>query len=412
MGCKMKDPSEKKLFTRWPREFDRLRLQQAEKVLLLALLGFLGRNNNAYPSLPKLAKAADLSESTTKRTIKSLVDLGVLKTGRSEHGTNSYQIAWDDLGQIDPGNRVKMNRHTRSKWTGKNDDLKTSDQVKLNPETGQIEPTPRSDWTVTQVKLTSESVSLKEIDSGNRINEQDKGNRGYSEHRISNGEKTHDPFAQSQATEQPKIEPELDDWGYPIEPTSPEPQPTAIALKTPVTGQGLTITPPNESESGKLEKIQPRALKRPKPTEEQLAASRAVWNEYSAQFERRYGTPPDRPSAKENSQVKQLISAVGVEWALHLVAYYLHTDHAFYVRACHPFGMIVSDRHKLSTELKSGKRVFYTDSIEAEKKQRSQQHVQTDWDEIEDPFETEEETRARHARLEAKKNVRRTNLLR
>lgn len=412
----MKDPSEKKLFTRWPREFDRLRLQQAEKVLLLALLGFLGRNSNAYPSLTKLAKAADLSESTTKRTIRSLVELGVLKTGRSEHGTNSYQIAWDDLGQIDPGNRVKMNRVPRSNWTGKKDDLETHDQVKLNPHLGQIEPHPRSNWTTTQVKLTSASVSLKEIDSGNRINEQDKGNRGSSEHRISNDEKTQKPSPDSAsvnlANREPESTPELDDWGYPIEPTSPEPQPTAIALKTPETAQGLTIAPSNESESGKLEKIQPRALKKAKPTEEQLAASRAVWNEYAAQFLRRYGTPPDNPASKERSQVKQLIAAVGVEWALHLVAYYLHTDHAFYVRACHPFGMIVSDRHKLSTELKSGKRVFYTDSIEAEKKQRSQQHVQTDWDEIEDPFETEEETRARHARLEAKKNARRSNLLR
>jgi hypothetical protein len=174
----------------------------------------------------------------------------------------------------------------------------------------------------------------------------------------------------------------------------------------------LTITPSNESESGKLEKIQPRTLKRPKPTPEQLEASRKVWGEYSAQFERRYKIPPDKPAAREWSLVKKLIEAVGAEWACHLVAYYLHTDHAFYVRACHPFSLIVQDKHKLSTELKSGKRVFYTDALEAEKKQRSDQHVQTDWDEIEDPFETEEETRARHARLEAKKNARRTNLLR
>jgi hypothetical protein len=195
-------------------------------------------------------------------------------------------------------------------------------------------------------------------------------------------------------------------------PFRPDPQPTAIALKTPETGQGLTITPSDESKSGKLEKIQPRTLKRPKPSPEQLEASRKVWGEYSAQFERRYGITPDKPAAREWSLVKKLIEAVGVEWACHLVAYYLHTDHAFYVRACHPFGLIVQDKHKLSTELKSGKRVFYTDSLEAEKKQRSEQHVQTDWDEIEDPFETEEETRARHARLEAKKIARRINLLR
>ncbi|HHN0413122.1 TPA: helix-turn-helix domain-containing protein, partial [Pseudomonas aeruginosa] len=69
-------------------------------------------------------------------------------------------------------------------------------------------------------------------------------------------------------------------------------------------------------------------------------ACRSVWAAYRAAYEERWGVQPVR-NAKVNSQVKQLVAALGAE-APAVAAFFVGLDDKFLVDSCHEFGLLLA----------------------------------------------------------------------
>lgn len=69
-------------------------------------------------------------------------------------------------------------------------------------------------------------------------------------------------------------------------------------------------------------------------------ACRNVWAAYRAAYEARWSVQPVR-NAKVNSQVKQLVAALGSE-APAVAAFYVGLDDKFLVDSCHEFGLLLA----------------------------------------------------------------------
>lgn len=69
-------------------------------------------------------------------------------------------------------------------------------------------------------------------------------------------------------------------------------------------------------------------------------ACRSVWAAYRAAYEARWSVQPVR-NAKVNSQVKQLVAALGAE-APAVAAFFVGLDDKFLVDSCHEFGLLLA----------------------------------------------------------------------
>ncbi|HHK3745715.1 TPA: helix-turn-helix domain-containing protein, partial [Pseudomonas aeruginosa] len=69
-------------------------------------------------------------------------------------------------------------------------------------------------------------------------------------------------------------------------------------------------------------------------------ACRNVWAAYRAAYEARWSVQPVR-NAKVNSQVKQLVAALGGE-APAVAAFFVGLDDKFLVDSCHEFGLLLA----------------------------------------------------------------------
>lgn len=65
-----------------------------------------------------------------------------------------------------------------------------------------------------------------------------------------------------------------------------------------------------------------------------------MWAAYRAAYEARWGVQPVR-NAKVNSQVKQLVAALGSE-APAVAAFFVGLDDKFLVDSCHEFGLLLA----------------------------------------------------------------------
>lgn len=92
----------------------------------------------------------------------------------------------------------------------------------------------------------------------------------------------------------------------------------------------------------------------PQKKEKSPSASQSAWQSYRDAFIRRWQTEPIR-NAMVNGQLSNLIARVGRESAPDLLAFYVQSNEAYYVRQRHSIGIALKDCEKLMTDLERAK---------------------------------------------------------
>ncbi|WP_121335789.1 helix-turn-helix domain-containing protein [Pseudomonas aeruginosa] len=110
----------------------------------------------------------------------------------------------------------------------------------------------------------------------------------------------------------------------------------AANASTPADAAPRTVIEPTREPSGNLLPTRSGSA-----TDEAMQeACRSVWAAYRAAYEARWGVQPVR-NAKVNSQVKQLVAALGGE-APAVAAFFVGLDDKFLVDSCHEFGLLLA----------------------------------------------------------------------
>jgi len=130
----------------------------------------------------------------------------------------------------------------------------------------------------------------------------------------------------------------------------PEGEPPPPAIETPNSVAGAT--PPAKSPK------EPTALQ---------DACRSTWAAYSRAYEDRYGVAPVR-AAKQNSQVKQVVQALGAEEAPLVAEWFVRHPAQWYVTKGHDIGLLLADIVKLRTEWATGRVVTSTAARQADRR--------------------------------------------
>ncbi|MFG8094025.1 helix-turn-helix domain-containing protein [Pseudomonas aeruginosa] len=107
---------------------------------------------------------------------------------------------------------------------------------------------------------------------------------------------------------------------------------------TPAASAPRTVIEPTREPSGEPSPLPTRSG--PAAGEALQEACRSVWAAYRAAYEARWGVQPVR-NAKVNSQVKQLVAALGAE-APAVAAFFVGLDDKFLVDSCHEFGLLLA----------------------------------------------------------------------
>lgn len=92
----------------------------------------------------------------------------------------------------------------------------------------------------------------------------------------------------------------------------------------------------------------PKVARKRKPADTP-APTAAVWDAYSAAYEKRYGVAPVR-NASVNGKLAQFVTRVPVEEAPDIAAHFLGHKGNLYVNAMHPVDLLLRDAEKLRTE--------------------------------------------------------------
>ncbi|EOT4836250.1 helix-turn-helix domain-containing protein [Pseudomonas aeruginosa] len=112
----------------------------------------------------------------------------------------------------------------------------------------------------------------------------------------------------------------------------------AANAPTPADAAPRTVIEPTREPSGEPSPLPTRSG--PAAGEALQEACRNVWAAYRAAYEARWSVQPVR-NAKVNSQVKQLVAALGSE-APAVAAFYVGLDDKFLVDSCHEFGLLLA----------------------------------------------------------------------
>lgn len=107
---------------------------------------------------------------------------------------------------------------------------------------------------------------------------------------------------------------------------------------TPAASAPITVIEPTREPSGEPSPLPTRSG--PAAGEALQEACRSVWAAYRAAYEARWSVQPVR-NAKVNSQVKQLVAALGAE-APAVAAFFVGLDDKFLVDSCHEFGLLLA----------------------------------------------------------------------
>ncbi|WBI60891.1 hypothetical protein PALA32_01386 [Pseudomonas aeruginosa] len=119
-------------------------------------------------------------------------------------------------------------------------------------------------------------------------------------------------------------------------PADAAPPPTQEMHPTPAASAPRTVIEPTREPSGNLLPTRSGSA-----TDEAMQeACRSVWAAYRAAYEARWSVQPVR-NAKVNSQVKQLVAALGGE-APAVAAFFVGLDDKFLVDSCHEFGLLLA----------------------------------------------------------------------
>ncbi len=112
----------------------------------------------------------------------------------------------------------------------------------------------------------------------------------------------------------------------------------AANAPTPADAAPRTVIEPTREPSGEPSPLPTRSG--PAAGEALQEACRSVWAAYRAAYEARWSVQPVR-NAKVNSQVKQLVAALGAE-APAVAAFFVGLDDKFLVDSCHEFGLLLA----------------------------------------------------------------------
>ncbi|ANO57358.2 replication protein O [Pseudomonas phage MD8] len=121
-------------------------------------------------------------------------------------------------------------------------------------------------------------------------------------------------------------------------PADAAPPPPQEMHPTPADAAPRTVIEPTREPSGEPSPLPTRSG--PAAGEALQEACRNVWAAYRAAYEARWSVQPVR-NAKVNSQVKQLVAALGSE-APAVAAFFVGLDDKFLVDSCHEFGLLLA----------------------------------------------------------------------
>ncbi len=121
-------------------------------------------------------------------------------------------------------------------------------------------------------------------------------------------------------------------------PADAAPSPPQDLHPTPADAAPRTVIEPTREPSGEPSPLPTRSG--PAAGEALQEACRSVWAAYRAAYEARWSVQPVR-NAKVNSQVKQLVAALGGE-APAVAAFFVGLDDKFLVDSCHEFGLLLA----------------------------------------------------------------------
>ncbi|HEP7942718.1 TPA: helix-turn-helix domain-containing protein [Pseudomonas aeruginosa] len=125
---------------------------------------------------------------------------------------------------------------------------------------------------------------------------------------------------------------------YAPTPADAAPPPPQDLHPTPADAAPRTVIEPTREPSGEPSPLPTRSG--PAAGEALQEACRNVWAAYRAAYEARWSVQPVR-NAKVNSQVKQLVAALGAE-APAVAAFFVGLDDKFLVDSCHEFGLLLA----------------------------------------------------------------------
>ncbi|MFU4797105.1 helix-turn-helix domain-containing protein [Pseudomonas aeruginosa] len=130
---------------------------------------------------------------------------------------------------------------------------------------------------------------------------------------------------------------------------------------TPADAAPRTVIEPTREPSGNLLPTRSGSA----ADEAMQEACRSVWAAYRAAYEARWSVQPVR-NAKVNSQVKQLVAALGSE-APAVAAFFVGLDDKFLVDSCHEFGLLLAKAGAYRTKWAtagSGPSTDWTDQVQ------------------------------------------------
>lgn len=137
----------------------------------------------------------------------------------------------------------------------------------------------------------------------------------------------------------------------------------AANAPTPADAAPRTVIEPTREPSGEPSPLPTRSG--PATGEALQEACRNVWAAYRAAYEARWSVQPVR-NAKVNSQVKQLVAALGSE-APAVAAFFVGLDDKFLVDSCHEFGLLLAKAGAYRTKWAtagSGPSTDWTDQVQ------------------------------------------------
>ncbi|HBO5919639.1 helix-turn-helix domain-containing protein [Pseudomonas aeruginosa] len=144
-------------------------------------------------------------------------------------------------------------------------------------------------------------------------------------------------------------------------PADAAPPPPQDLHPTPADAAPRTVIEPTREPSGNLLPTRSGSA----ADEAMQEACRSVWAAYRTAYEARWSVQPVR-NAKVNSQVKQLVAALGAE-APAVAAFFVGLDDKFLVDSCHEFGLLLAKAGAYRTKWAtagSGPSTDWTDQVQ------------------------------------------------
>lgn len=145
---------------------------------------------------------------------------------------------------------------------------------------------------------------------------------------------------------------------------NPEPEPEPEPFRNQSQSGTSFDAPPVGDASPPVAAVVPIKAKAPKPT----APTAEAWAAYAEAYRVRYQADPVR-NATVNGQMAQVVARLGAAEAPDVARFFLAHRGAFYVKAMHSVGSLLSDCEKLRTEWATGRQMTQTQAVATDRTQ-------------------------------------------